>query len=1238
MTNENSKFFSLKPRNDKDEVKNYFSYKKALDYCIKKENNINNIGIIGNYDTGKSTIISAFVNDLEKSKYDIINISLLTLENKDNSNTEILKNIIKQIVHTPHESHEYSILKFQVMKVNWKKVFSFLGVAFVFLFIYFSNTNLLSHIPVLKLIFNLNLPVEFFRICKSFLLIAIIVLVGSFIYPELLAGIRIRKFNVAKTFDAEIKRTTEDIVNEELDYLEYLIYLLRRKEKNLLLVIEDLDRFENLRIFQQLREVNNILNETKNANSYKFIYAIGNSLFTDRQNDDATISITDIYHSSFKEKATKFFDFIINITPIMDNQNSYEFIKSNFSQLISESKFDDEDLFMLSQYINTPRVLIDVVNDFQMMRDMRLKDKGYSDVKLLYYSILKSRFYNFHDIIHEIFDDLELIVKYYSNEEYYVDVETKRKEEFYKLCTLYALDNNNANLNKNVLSSIWEKIKNEEDLSVVNTKHGSTAVYAKSSYTNDKVLLSWILKYATQKQMEFIFSVDQYRHKIGANFNYKTLDFTKILALYYEKNNDIITEIIRHVEIERYNNSNKINFPIKEFLDIDYIQLGIQENLLDINDYNLYVSLNYLDVKDANFIRQFNLSEKDDALFISPIKDADAVLSKMKLEKIKDQNGLNIYIIAHLQVANYIGVKAEQLNINAINHSRFISILLDYPMDEIEATFSKESFLSECANQIYRPESIKVILNWIDLEFQANNVTEEMIDDFSKKLNKSFEFDISDSTYQEITYKCLLESTNVIKDETLLVSILDKIRGGYTKLANIVFEAYFPIEYEDEGTECYVCIDEFEKSEWLTHFNNNIAMFSSLLYQDNILLMKDIYEDVGNIKVKLLQELCDNKDFLLFVYEKNLYEYSVDNVKTLFDQFINGNIPDYSSFVGYSFKQWNLLKTYRAKNEILSLEMKHPWILALIIEVIRGMHQDDLTEQLQFFTDENPIIIEELSELCLDYDQHMILFGFVNLYAHTYKNLTYIYDTLMSKGVAQLEFLDTIFINENFDYETLYEDVLLFDENAELKAFIYKGLYSNNSVSIEVFKKYMHKCKTKLSDGSQLSSQDKIQVLFEMDLIEFNIDNLRLCKSKTLLYILDKKHDILNRTFSKMGYDDILSILEIFEEKDNKITCLINLYKSGYVNVEFAMGLTVLYLRNYRADDRPAVYEGFVKMLLTPFRNEDQDVEKMVSLLEKGKGQRTISANHIEIAKLLSKKNIITCYEQSGAKWLLKYN
>ncbi|EAF0402235.1 hypothetical protein BW291_14300, partial [Listeria monocytogenes] len=540
---------------------------------------------MGDYGTGKSTIIGTYVkNEVNEEKYDVINVSLLTLEDNSTDSLVLLKNIIKQIVQNPQKKLRYNIVKFRENQLNAKSIGVILSSILMMILIFFADSNFIMQVPWLNNILSWGIPIEIFRTLKYFSLIIIVIFLIIYLYPRLFSGFKINKFNLTSAINAEISNSTETIANEEFDYLEYLIYLLERKKKSLVLIIEDIDRYENLKIFQQLREVNNLLNGKNNKVSYKFIYAVGNTLFSERSKKD-TINIREVYQSNFKSNVTKFFDFVINVTPVMDNQNSYEFIKQNFPQILSDGSVVDEDLFMISQYIDSPRVLIDVVNDYQIMKDMHVDKTEFNDLKLLYFAILKSKFYNFYDLIHEVFADLQSITSLYDRDEWYEEVERNRKDDFCSRTLLYVTKKGtHFRVEYQNLSNIWETINDAKNFYYVSQKYSNLEI--NSDYSYSKILLKDALEYFSDNQMEYIFSAEEYRKQKESNSDVSNKKISEIVSLYYTENNSLLLKIIKDVENVRISNPNKPNFSIKEFLDIDYIQLGILENILDANDYN----------------------------------------------------------------------------------------------------------------------------------------------------------------------------------------------------------------------------------------------------------------------------------------------------------------------------------------------------------------------------------------------------------------------------------------------------------------------------------------------------------------------------------------------------------------------------------------------------------------------------------------------------------------------------
>ena len=102
-------------------------------------------------------------------------------------------------------------------------------------------------------------------------------------------------------------------------YLDELIYMFQRTGYEVV-VLEDLDRFKNTSIFTKLRELNLLLNQSKDiGRRIVFVYAL---------RDDVFKTASD---------RTKFFDYIIPVIPHVNVSNSASNFVEKFDDLIREN-------------------------------------------------------------------------------------------------------------------------------------------------------------------------------------------------------------------------------------------------------------------------------------------------------------------------------------------------------------------------------------------------------------------------------------------------------------------------------------------------------------------------------------------------------------------------------------------------------------------------------------------------------------------------------------------------------------------------------------------------------------------------------------------------------------------------------------------------------------------------------------------------------------------------------------
>lgn len=197
---------------------------------------------------------------------------------------------------------------------------------------------------------------------KNIDLIAWLVFIIFFFGIGMFSKTVVRLFSNSKINKLNIQGEVElgDNIDKSVfnEHLEEILYFFERTEYNVI-VIEDLDRFENTDIFTKLREINILLNNSKSIQDKRanekinFFYAIKDDMFKD------------------KNERVKFFDYIIPIIPFINPSNADE----QLSKLIKEAKLQTvlskefiSDVITFIDDIDM-RLLINIFHEFVLYRD-----------------------------------------------------------------------------------------------------------------------------------------------------------------------------------------------------------------------------------------------------------------------------------------------------------------------------------------------------------------------------------------------------------------------------------------------------------------------------------------------------------------------------------------------------------------------------------------------------------------------------------------------------------------------------------------------------------------------------------------------------------------------------------------------------------------------------------------------------------------------------------------------------
>lgn len=355
----------IKLDDEQKEKINYSNYEKLLDEVMVSDNYCN-IALTGGYGAGKSTILSTYEDE---HKWNTIHISLAKLNDEETENVQA--KLINQIIHQI-EPKLIPQTQFKVKKiVSWTKV----AVITILLFLFIASVIYLFKVPSAQIPNNskiscyeifwhyrINIVMLVTALGSFFILLGFIV--NAQLKRPLIKSIHMDKSQI-ELVEKENEQTDE---KEKFDkYMDEIIYLFEKSGVDIL-VIEDLDRLEDVKIFYELRQINYLVNrrleKRKKKRKIRFIYMIRDELFKK------------------SEERTKFFDIIIPVVPVIDNSNSYDLLKKMMGIKWLE-KLDGAYLKMICMYIHDYRILKNIFNEFQVYyAQLRIEEYSYVPMKL----------------------------------------------------------------------------------------------------------------------------------------------------------------------------------------------------------------------------------------------------------------------------------------------------------------------------------------------------------------------------------------------------------------------------------------------------------------------------------------------------------------------------------------------------------------------------------------------------------------------------------------------------------------------------------------------------------------------------------------------------------------------------------------------------------------------------------------------------------------------------------------
>ncbi|MBY5646012.1 ATP-binding protein [Rhizobium leguminosarum] len=333
-----SKFVDLAPTSNADQTG---IYHEALEFATNN-NEVLNIALTGPYGSGKSSVIKSFLLKYQRPKLELSLASFLPegeVPGVRVSKQEIERSILQQILYGAG-SNKLPLSRFKRIQIpeKWSAASS-LAVCtglFCLWYIVTNHSNVMSG----KFFKPFELSNWFNIVTFAFGSLFVWRLVHTAYLKSL--GLSLKSISLKDIQIAPEAADEESILNRHLDEI---IYFFQSTEYDLV-VIEDLDRFDNPDIFVTLREINALVNENADIHRrIRFLYALRDDIFinTDR---------------------TKFFEFIVPVIPVINHSNSIDKVLEHTQRIDLDRRLDRRFVREVSRYLSDLRLIANIFNEY----------------------------------------------------------------------------------------------------------------------------------------------------------------------------------------------------------------------------------------------------------------------------------------------------------------------------------------------------------------------------------------------------------------------------------------------------------------------------------------------------------------------------------------------------------------------------------------------------------------------------------------------------------------------------------------------------------------------------------------------------------------------------------------------------------------------------------------------------------------------------------------------------------